>query len=153
GHSGQQWDSWNAIFGQARNGEPTPLFDWKTGRIDHSVAEQWARYDIGRLLASAPEKYGPIFRDRIRILVGTEDNYYLDGAVRLLRDRLEESGYLSSEDDDAFGSIRILEGEDHFTLQDWKWRGEIGQEIYDYIEDAGVQDRKRGGDDDEDSEN
>ncbi len=142
GTSGQQWDSWNAVFGtMGSDGSPVPLFDWKSGKIDKDTFNKWTRFDISKLVAEAPDKYGPIFRDNIRVLVGEDDNYDLDEAVKLLRDRLRDAGYLSTEEDDHFGSIRILEEEDHFTLQDWKWQAEIGSEVYQYILDAGVKDR------------
>src|SRR5690606_18451104 len=46
--SGQQWDSWQAVFGprDPTDGRPVALFDPHTGAIDADVARQYEAYDI-----------------------------------------------------------------------------------------------------------
>src|SRR5262249_35921870 len=69
--SGTQWDSWQAVFGPRNSrGNPAALYDSKVGFIDKSVAEQYRKYDIAGLLRRQPERFLPIFRDNVRVVVG-----------------------------------------------------------------------------------
>jgi len=107
--SGQQWGSWQAVFGPGLGDMPAPLFNSLDGAIDPKVAEHWKRYDIGAMLRADPETYGPIFRDRIRIAVGTNDDFYLDGAVKLLKADIDRLGFGGGTQ----GFIEIVDGADH----------------------------------------
>ena len=45
--SGGQWGAWNATYSpRGADGKPVPLWDAKTGKINHEVAEQWKKYDL-----------------------------------------------------------------------------------------------------------
>ena len=78
--SGQQWDSWMACWGTPDDTSPRvagkpwpvakPLFDAKTGELDHAEAEHYQQYDIRLLLANDPERYVPVFRNNIRLVCG-----------------------------------------------------------------------------------
>jgi hypothetical protein len=112
--SGQQWDSWFAVFGpRDHRGEPAALWDAQTGAIDHDVAAAYRRYDIAHLVRSEPDRFAPIFRSRIRLIVGEEDQYALDDAVRLLAADLDEA--LPAAESDA-GFILFEPGADHGTI-------------------------------------
>ncbi len=81
----QQWASWHAIFGpRASDDEPALLFDQLTGEIDPAIAQQWRLYDMSALLRDDPERFLPIWRDRIRMVIGTQDAFYLERPARLL---------------------------------------------------------------------
>jgi pimeloyl-ACP methyl ester carboxylesterase len=83
--SGQQWDSWFAVFGpRNERGHPAALFDPETGAIDRAVAEAYRKYDIGELVRRDPARFVPLFRERVRLIVGSEDSFYLNEAVELL---------------------------------------------------------------------
>ncbi len=111
--SGQQWDSWFAVFGPRNaNGNPAALFDL-SGAIDRKVAEQYRRYDIAELLRKEPGKYGPLFRERVRIIVGDQDTYYLNEAVALLKSEVDK---LPVETSNGRGYIKILKGFDHGSV-------------------------------------
>src|SRR5262249_35913905 len=89
--SAQQWDSWLAVFGaKTERGTPAALFDPVTGVIDHKVAETYRKYDIDELVRKDPARYVPLFRKDVRLIVGTEDSYYLNEAVALLADELKK---------------------------------------------------------------
>jgi len=114
--SGQQWDSWFAVFGpRGADGNPAALFDPATGKIDRAVAEQYRKYDISWLLRSEPEKYGPIFKQRIRIVVGTEDDFFLNEAVELLRREIDALSFFDLPEG-SLGYITFAPGCTHGTV-------------------------------------
>lgn len=131
--SGQQWDSWFAVFGpRNENGNPAALFD-ATGRIDHKVAEQYRTYDIADLVRKDPRKYIPIFQQNVRLLVGDQDNYYLNEAVALLQSeiaKLPASG-------PTFAYFKILKGCDHGTIFGTPEIGAIQKEILEHFKRNG----------------
>ncbi len=113
GEGAQQWCSWMAVFGpKGSDGRFKPLFDLATGEIDASVAKSWARYDIAALVRANPETYGPIFRDRIRIIAGGKDNFYLNRAVESLAGDLEKMGARKAPGQGG-GYIEVRPNEDH----------------------------------------
>lgn len=86
GRSGEQLDIWQAVFSpQGDDGYPRPIWDRLTGAIDHAVAAAWReRYDLRHILERDWATLGPRLAGKIHVYVGTMDNYYLEGAVRLL---------------------------------------------------------------------
>lgn len=113
--SGQQWDSWFAAFGiPNERGNPAALWDARTGQIDPAIAKQYAAHDITRLLRSDPERFAPIFRDRIQLVVGSWDSFYLERAVKLLLGELRELGYAPGPEN--AGSITIVPDADHGSV-------------------------------------
>jgi Putative esterase len=120
GGSGQQWDTWEAMFSprDEATGFPVPMFDARTGAIDRELVEtHWSRWDIARLVAADWERYGPILQQRVRLACGTLDSFYLERAVagvkELVEARAEEDGGWQGE-----GFIRLVEGATHFDLLD-----------------------------------
>ncbi|XOV77334.1 MAG: hypothetical protein ACFHWZ_08140 [Phycisphaerales bacterium] len=93
--SGQQWDSWFAAFGPSRAGpggssHPAALFDPRTGAIDRTIARAYRQHDLSAKLASDPDRYALLWRTRIRLICGTEDNFDLHKAVGMLSERLDQ---------------------------------------------------------------
>lgn len=110
--SAQQWDSWFATFGPRNaKGNPAALFDPVTGKIDLTVAEYYQRYDIGNLLRKNPTVLAPLFRNNIRLVVGTEDSFYLNEAVALLDAELTKQGRLAADR----GYVKLIPG-DHGSI-------------------------------------
>lgn len=113
GQGAQQWASWMAVFGpRAANGASKPLFSYTTGDIDPAVAKAWARYDIAALVRENPSTYGTIFRDRIRIIAGGRDNFYLNRAVEGLAAELQTLGVRGAPGQTG-GYIEIRPNDDH----------------------------------------
>jgi len=109
--SGQQWDSWQACWGSRdSSGKIASLYDPVTGKIDHTEAEKYKRYDINALLASDPNKYGPIFHERVHLIVGGNDSFFLNEAVALLAPQVATAPGSGS------GYIKIISGFDHGTI-------------------------------------
>ena len=129
--SGQQWDSWMACWGTPDPANPRvakPLYDAKTGALDHDEAKNYEPYDIRLNLARHPDVYAPLFRDNVRLVVGENDNYYLNEAVALLKREVDSHAVAS--DVPAAGYIRVLPNADHegsiFATPDMKaWPGEM----------------------------
>jgi len=115
--SAQQWDSWLAVFGPSRdNGTPADLYNPQTGAIDRGIAKQYEKYDIVRRLRGNRAKFGPVLKDRLRLIVGDMDNYDLDDAVKKLKAELDALTFAG--DKPPAGYIVIVPGKDHSTVFD-----------------------------------
>lgn len=91
GRSGGQWDIWQAVYSPVGDdGYPKPIFDKRTGEIDHQVAAYWKEhYDLGHILRRDWATLGPKLQGKIHIYVGEADNYFLNNAVYLVEDFLK----------------------------------------------------------------
>ncbi len=84
---GGQLYSFEAVFGGRReDGRPEMLWDRETGAVDSAVVEQWRRYDIRLVLKDAWPQVGDLLAGKIHIYVAADDDYGLDGPVRLLEE-------------------------------------------------------------------
>lgn len=84
GRSGGQWDGWQAAWAPVgADGYPQPLWDKRTGTIDHAVAESMrARgYDLRDYLARNWPTVGPKLVGKLHVAVGDMDNYFLNLGV------------------------------------------------------------------------
>lgn len=122
--SAQQWDSWQAVWGTSQTDPPgtfsglrfpRPLFDAASGVIDRQEVEHYRQFDLRLLLQAAPERYAPIFRERIRLICGGADDYFLNEAVEFLKQELDA---IPSDPDaaDQPGYIKVLPGYDHGSI-------------------------------------
>jgi hypothetical protein len=84
--SGYQYDIWQAVFGPVGDdGYPKPIWDKRTGVIDHAVADYWReRYDLRYILERDWQTLGPKLKGKIHIYTGDMDNWYLNNAVYLM---------------------------------------------------------------------
>ena len=91
--SGQQWDIWEATYSpMGADGYPVRLWDKTSGDIDHQVAEYWREnYDLRYILERDWSKIGDKLKGKIHIYCGDMDNYYLNNAVYLMEDFLENT--------------------------------------------------------------
>ncbi len=91
--SGDQWDIWEAVYSPAgSDGYPQRIFDKYTGVINPEVAAYWKEnYDLAWILKRDWAKIGPQLKGKIHIYCGDMDNYYLNNAVYLMEDILEET--------------------------------------------------------------
>lgn len=138
--SGQQWDSWMAVFGPKNAaGNPAALFDPRTGLMDKTIAEQFRRFDLGHLLRTEPAKYAPLFRGRVRLLVGDQDSFYLNEAVELLRKDLDAVP-AEQRGPDGPGYVRVLPGYDHGSIFAAPEVREFPGQMLQSLKDAGLYD-------------
>ncbi len=81
GRSGQQLEAWEAVYGPVgADGYPKPLWDKRTGKIDHDVADymQDHGYDLTAYLQQNWQTIGSDLVGKIHIYVGDMDSYYLN---------------------------------------------------------------------------
>lgn len=102
-----QLTSFEAVFGRpTATGEPQPLVDRSSGAIDRGVLEDWSRYDLNRILSERWPEIGPRVKGKLHIWVGGNDDYFLDRAVYLFQQTLNQ------RDSDAHVEIIPLLGHD-----------------------------------------
>lgn len=90
---GGQIHSFEAVFSpRGPDGAPLPLFDRATGMIDPEVAKAWESYDIRLVLEQNWPTLSPKLRGKLHVYAGEMDNFYLDGAARLLKESLAKLG-------------------------------------------------------------
>jgi putative esterase len=92
GRSCQQLEAWESVYGPAGpDGYPEPVWDKRTGKIDHTVALYMRDhgYDLRYTLAEHWKEIGPQLTGKIHVHVGDMDNFYLNLAVYLLQESLE----------------------------------------------------------------
>src|SRR6202012_4528662 len=71
GRSGDQFDIWQAVYSPAgEDGYPRPIFDKKTGVIDHQTAAYWHdHYDLDAILQRDWQTLGPKLKGKLHIYV------------------------------------------------------------------------------------
>ncbi len=91
--SGQQWDIWEATYSPlGDDGYPQRLWDKYTGEINPQVAEYWREnYDLRYIMERDWDKIGAKLQGKIHIYCGDMDNYYLNNAVYLMEEFLENT--------------------------------------------------------------
>jgi hypothetical protein len=89
--SGEQLDTWQAVFSSVgEDGYPKPIFNKRTGEIDHEVAKYWKEhYDLSAILQRDWKTLGPKLAGKLHLFVGEADTFYLDRAVHLLKDFMD----------------------------------------------------------------
>ena len=84
GHGGQL-DSFEAVFSpRGPDGKPRPLWDRDTGAVNPDVARTWEKYDIRLILENNWKTLAPKLAGKLHVYTGSDDTFYLDGAVVLL---------------------------------------------------------------------
>ena len=84
-YRGEQMHSFDAVFsGRGKDGNPEPICDPFTGVMDKKVFEHWKNYDLSLYLRTNWDKLKNDLDGKIRVTVGEQDNFLLNGAVHLL---------------------------------------------------------------------
>lgn len=91
--SGGQWAIWQAVYSAVGpDGYPQPLWNPETGVIDPETAAYWQEHsDLSHILKRDWKTLGPKLRGKLHFAVGMMDNYYLNEAVYLVQDFLEQT--------------------------------------------------------------
>jgi Putative esterase len=104
--SGEQIEIWDAAYGPIGNdGYPKPLWDKKTGKIDHSVAIYMRDhgYDLSYNIRTNWATLGPKLKGKIHVYVGDMDNFYLNLAVYKLEEEMKKLTNPACECDFQYG--------------------------------------------------
>ncbi len=143
GRSGQQWDAWNAAFSpkDVQSNQPRRMFDPISGAIDRSVVDSWSKYDISKLVSSRWNELGPVVLNNVRLMVGNEDDYYLNRAVERFKNTVEtlQKSQPISQPSPPAGSIEIVPKANHNTIHAkifMRWN----QEMRTHLQKNGLQD-------------
>jgi hypothetical protein len=114
---------------------PKRAFDIYTGEIDPTVIEyDWVPHDIALLADQQWDQYGPLFEERIRIVCGDLDSFYLERAVIQLKEIVEKHRKSAGD-----GYIEILKGADHNTVVP-RFRQRSFQEMRKWLEKSREED-------------
>lgn len=121
GRSTRDWSNWQAVFGPVGpDGYPKPIWDPVTG--DHDVAVYWRDHsDLRYILQRDWKTLGPKLVGKIHIVVGTRDSFFLDNAVRLLQEFLE-----NTREPYYAGDIKFGPHQPHGYSEDPKLPVEVG---------------------------
>jgi pimeloyl-ACP methyl ester carboxylesterase len=108
---GGQLGSFEAVFSPLDpDGRPRKLWDRSTGAVDPAVARAWEAYDIRLVLERNWPTLGPKLKGKLRVITGDVDTFYLEGAVKLLKESLDRLG--------SDAKVEIIPNRDHSTLLD-----------------------------------
>jgi hypothetical protein len=128
GH-GEQLSSFEASFSpRGADGRPKALWDRDSGAVDGAVARAWENYDIRLILEKNWKTLSPKLAGKLHVYTGAEDTFYLEGAVRLLKESQEKLG------SDAV--IEIVPGKNHGSLLDAEMRKRISKEMAETVQKA-----------------
>lgn len=106
---GGQLHSFEAVFSpRGADGKPQLVWDRETGVINTTVAKTWEKYDIRLVLERNWKDLEPKLRGKLRVHMGDQDTFYLEGATMLLKKSLED---LKSD-----AVIEIHPGRDHSNI-------------------------------------
>ena len=100
GRSTDYLEAWEASFGPVgEDGYPRPLWNKRTGAIDHEVARYWREngYDLRYYLEANWTEIGPDLVGKLHFLCGDMDNYYFNHPVNLMEE------FLEATDNPAYG--------------------------------------------------
>ena len=90
--SGLPWGAWNAVYSpRGADGRPVALWDAKSGKINHEVAEQWKKFDLRFVVEQNWATLGPKLRGKIHVWVGEADDYFLNNGVHLFDDFISKA--------------------------------------------------------------
>ena len=71
-----------------QDGSSSTIWDPLTGKIDQTIATQWAKYDLRLYTAENWQTLGPKLQGKLNIWMGDMDNFYLNNAMHLYQEML-----------------------------------------------------------------
>lgn len=108
---GGQLGSFEAVFSpKGADGLPVKLWDRETGAVDPATAKAWEAYDIRLVLERGWPTLGPKLADKLHVITGSLDTFYLEGAVEKLKASLEQLG--------GDAEVEVVPGRDHSNILD-----------------------------------
>ena len=74
------------------DGHPVELWNRETGDIDPAVAAHWRRFDIVDRIGRSWDTLQPVLRDRVTVVMGNNDSFFLNAAAAKMDAVLTEKG-------------------------------------------------------------
>lgn len=104
------FQSWDWVFSPVdTSGNPSLLFDRVTGDVNPAVAAYWREnYDLSVYIRQNWSRLAPVMNGKLHVIVGTDDDHYLEDSVYKLRDTMTALG--------ADASFEFMEGKTHNNL-------------------------------------
>ena len=113
-YRGEQMHSFDAVFSaRGEDGNPERICDPFTGVLNEKTFEHWKKYDLSLYLRTNWDKLKKDLDGKIRVTVGEQDNFLLNGAVHLLEKEMKAVN--------ANMSFEYFPG-DHFTVSTAEYR-------------------------------
>lgn len=120
--NGGQIRSFDAVFSpKGPDGKPAFCWDRETGQVNPEVFEHWKKYDIGLILESNWSELKSSLDGKLHVYMGDVDTFYLEGATKILGQRLKDLG--------SNAVIEIFPDKDHRSLLDRSLRNRIASEM------------------------
>lgn len=90
-YRGEQMHSFDAVFSErGSDGEPLRICNAVTGAVNKNTFEHWKQYDISLYLRSNWPSIKNDLEGKIRVSVGEQDNFLLNGPVHLLESEMKK---------------------------------------------------------------
>jgi enterochelin esterase-like enzyme len=141
GHVGGTFQSFDWVFSpRAADGSAMQLFDRVSGVVDPAVASYWAaHFDISRRIGNLSDAERRSLAGKLHVIVGDEETFYLDGAVKRLRATLQLAGIPAA--------VNIVSGKNHNDLYGTRedptaLLRTIAEEMYDVARGGSAPSRK-----------
>ena len=84
GRKGSEFGSYEASFSPLDDHDiPLELFDRESGRLLEKTMEEWARFDLRRVMEAVWDVSPQKIRGKIHLFCGTQDTFFLDEPSRL----------------------------------------------------------------------
>jgi hypothetical protein len=120
---GSQLGSFEAVFSPLdRQGKPRKLWNRATGAIDPLAAKAWEKYDVNLVLERNWTKLAPTLKGKLHVITGGLDTFYLEGAVKLLKESLARLG--------SDATVEIIADRDHGNVLTRDLARRIDHEIH-----------------------
>jgi S-formylglutathione hydrolase FrmB len=120
---GGQYQSFEAVFGKRdKNNKPEQIFNRNTGEINKEALEHWKNYDLNLFIQKNAEELKNKLADKLNIIVSENDDFYLDGSVRLFKETLDSLGFKAN--------IKFLKDAGHNT-----WNEESRTEMHNRMDE------------------
>jgi hypothetical protein len=88
---GEQMHSYEAVFSKKGiDGYPERICDSNTGEIDSMTVTRWKNYDISLYLRINWDKLKKNLEGKVRVSVGSQDNWFLFNPVHLLEEEMNK---------------------------------------------------------------
>ena len=115
---------------------PMRMSDGVRGESDKAVVNNWARFDIAKMVTGDWSKYGPVMINEVHLACGEWDSYYLNRAVEAFKAKVDAL----RGDAPGSGYIILVPKATHETLL-----GVVGTrfntEMRQHLIDHGLQDK------------